>query len=100
LAAWIGEHGFWVILLCVVVTILILRKVYPPFEEKVLKRFLAGIFIVLIAVIYFTAFALTAIGFKVLRGRRLPDFRGKNPKTYWTEREKAEPSLHYLKRQF
>jgi len=106
LAQWLSkqwdEHPHLVVLVCIIATILILREVYPPFEEKVLKRIMAGISVVIVAVVYFTAFALTAIGLKALGKRLLRDPRNgkKEPKTYWCEREKIKPDMDYLKRQF
>lgn len=70
------------------------------FQIRLPKRVMAGISIVLVALTYVTVVALTAIGFKAFRRRLLPDYRKQKPPTYWITREKVEPTLDYLKRQF
>jgi hypothetical protein len=99
-ATWIQQHKILVFMICLAATVFVLCKLFPPFEEKIVKRILAGISIVLVALTYFTVVALTAIMFKLLRRRLLPDFRKDNPSSYWTGREKTDPTLDYLKRQF
>jgi len=104
LTKWLLEHPAIMVFLCGLALILLselVDRIFElPFQIKLPKRLLAAISIVLVTTTYFTVFALTAIGFRA-RGRRLlPDFRKNNPKTYWTEREKTEPTLDYLKRQF
>jgi len=97
---WVRQHWILAGIICFVAANVIVAKVYPPYEEKVLKRILAGISIVLVAATYLTVFALTALSFKVLRRRLLPNDQRRNDPTYWTKREKTEPTLDYLKRQF
>jgi len=104
LTAWVREHWLWSIFICfgiVMGTLSLFSLRYPILKEKILKRILSGFSVVVIALAYFTVFALTAIGFKAL-GRRLLPNPGKNKdgKTYWCKREKIEPTLDYLKRQF
>ncbi|KPL09375.1 hypothetical protein AMJ85_06725 [candidate division BRC1 bacterium SM23_51] len=109
---WLLEHPPLLVGLCIVTLILISefadRIVLGPinrwlgrqFQIKLPKRIMAAISIVLVALAYVTVVALTAIGFKVLHRRLLPDLRKQKPATYWTKREKTDSTLDYLKRQF
>ena len=97
--SYILAHKF-LFFIVILVIYAALTLLWDWFEEKVSRRVFAGLSLVLVTLVYCTVFALTALGFKV-RGRRLlPDFRKTHPLTYWTDREKTEPTLEYLKRQF
>jgi len=108
LAAWWLKHWWLAIPLVlgaialaeIVVDFVLKRLSKPPLGKKVSKRILAAVSVGMVALSYFTVVALTAIAFRLFGRRLLPDFRKKNPSSYWTEREKAKPTLDSLKRQF
>jgi hypothetical protein len=54
---------------------------------------------ILLTLIYCSVFALTAILLRLSRKRLLPAFK-KEAQTYWLPKEKIEPTMESMRRQF
>ncbi|MBM3333797.1 hypothetical protein FJY63_03965 [Candidatus Sumerlaeota bacterium] len=105
---WVMRHPFLAIVIALVtLTVaesladeLSARLFHRPLGKRIGKAIFVAISVTLLVAAYFTVVALTALAFRLLRKRLLPDFRNKNVRSYWREREKTEPTLDYVRRQF
>ncbi len=80
----------------------IMKQVFTFFLKVVKwigRRIGAVITILLLTVVYCTIFALTAILLK-LSGKRLLPACKKGTQTYWLPKEKIEPTMDFMRRQF
>ncbi len=68
-----------------------LKPIYAPFEFFG-KKVAIAVNYILLTIVYFTAFAATAIIAKVLRKSFLDLKIDKNAKTYWMDRKKEDYS--------
>ena len=80
----------------------IMKQVFTFFLKVV--KWIAGrigalITIMLLTVVYCTIFALTAILLKLSGKRLLPDCK-KGTQTYWLPKEKIDPTMDFMRRQF
>jgi hypothetical protein len=106
---WALHHRFWAVMIviaAVTLTELIVdfvcdRLFHRPIGRHISKFLLVAVSMAMVVLTYFTVVALTALGFKAAGRRLLPDMRkAQSASSYWTKREKAEPTLDSLKRQF
>ena len=92
---WLKEHWIWAIFMVLAASALfshfVLHLEWP-------KRVLTYVSVVLVAITYFTFFAATAVIMKILGKRLLPEPKEEQP-TYWSEREKTEPTMEFMKKQ-
>ena len=103
---WLLEHRFFLVIVCIAAVMgvsalidWINRQLAVHFQIRMPHRILVVISTILVVLTYCTVFALTA-AYMRLRGRRLlPQTRREATSTYWTEREKIEPTLDSLRRQ-
>ena len=72
-----------------------IKSAWMRFGEKMAEYFGIGLF----AVLYVVAFAPMALACRMLGKRFLPHFRG-DEKTYYLPKEKIEPTMEYMKRQW
>ena len=101
-------HPHWLVMLCIASVILsceLFDRVYSkatgrPHVLQLGRRILAVLSVILVALSYVTVFALTAIGMKLFGKSSLPEPKKDASDSYWSDREKIDPSLDYLKRQF
>ncbi len=106
---WFEHHYILTSIICFFLLVALLDQLIPrlsaavgrPIHPQLGKRIFAGLSLALIVLTYFTVIALTALGFKALGRRLLPHPKADpNAETYWRKREKTEPTLEYLKKQF
>jgi uncharacterized membrane protein len=107
--AFYHHHPVLAVMLVVVTVIVVHDFVITSAIKKVfgrVYRFRIGktlvwiVSLVLVVVTYFTVVAVTAIYMKLLGRHLLPEGMRPAARTYWSDREKVNPTLDYLKRQF
>lgn len=103
---WLLKHRPVLVILCVATIIgvsalidLLLRRLGFPFQIRLPHRILALVSTILVALVYCTFFAITAVVMKLLGRRLLPRPSKEGTPTYWTEHQKIEPTLESLKHQ-
>jgi hypothetical protein len=106
---WALHHRFWAVVIVIgaatltelIVDFLSERLFHRRIGRHISKFLLVAISMALVVFTYFTVIALTALGFRATGRRLLPDARkAQSAPTYWTHREKTDPTLDYLRRQF
>lgn len=102
---WLLEHRFILVVICIASVMLLfhavdlaLARLGVPFQFKLPHRILALLTLLVVTLIYFTFFGITAI-FVKLTGKRLLARPGRDDPSYWMEREKTDATLEYMKRQ-
>lgn len=76
----------------------ILRKRGVKFQIQLPHRIMALISVVLVTIVYFTVFGLTAVFMKMF-GKHVLTRHDKADPSYWEDREKIEPTMEFLRKQ-